>query len=195
MQAAMTLFRKNGYHKTTMREICNASKVNRASIYDYFKSKEDILVYIYKRMMRVGEADQGVRGHTISSWKELEPYIRLFISNSWIRHRNAIQLLYRESISLDQQTLREIMAIESDYVARLAENLRRSLGWTDINQELEIIANVLAFTTALIPMRGWNMKGVEQTKILDAVTDMFMMKLREMRKSTSESRRATPKRV
>jgi TetR/AcrR family transcriptional regulator, cholesterol catabolism regulator len=194
MQAAMALFRKKGYHRTTMREICNASKVNRGSIYDYFQSKEDILVYIYKRMMRVGEVDQGVRAHTISSWNELEPYVRLLISNSWIRHKHAIQLLYRESIALDQETLQEVMSIESDYIDKLAENLRRSLGWTAVNQELEIMANILAFITALIPMRGWNMKKAEQPKILDAVTEMFMMKLKEMRRSTPEKRRFTPKR-
>lgn len=186
LKAAMALFRKKGYHATTMREICDRSGVNRASIYDYFKSKEDILVYIYKRMMRVEDPDGGIRSHVITKWKELEPYLRLLIANSWIRHKHPIQLLYRESISLDQNTLQDVMQIESDYVDKLAEDLRKCMGMPAVNEETKIVANALAFIQAFIPLRSWNMSDTEQTKILDVVTDMFMMKLREMRKTATQ---------
>ncbi|MBW2177291.1 MAG: helix-turn-helix transcriptional regulator, partial [Deltaproteobacteria bacterium] len=33
LQAALDLFRKKGYHGTSIRQICEKSKVNRASIY------------------------------------------------------------------------------------------------------------------------------------------------------------------
>ncbi len=187
LKAAMSLFRKKGYHGTTMREICDRSGVNRASIYDYFKSKEDILVYIYKRMMRVEDPDGGIRSHVITRWNELEPYLRLLISNCWIRHKHPIQLLYRESISLDQKTLQEVLQIESDYVNKLAEDLRKCLGLSAASDEVKIMANAIAFIMAFIPLRSWNMGDTEQTKILDVVTDMFMMKLKEMRKTASQA--------
>ncbi|KUI01955.1 TetR family transcriptional regulator [Mycobacterium sp. IS-3022] len=43
MQAAMALWRTNGYAKTTVADICRAAGVSRALFYFYFPAKEDIL--------------------------------------------------------------------------------------------------------------------------------------------------------
>ncbi|MGV0745953.1 TetR/AcrR family transcriptional regulator [Mycolicibacterium sp. XJ870] len=43
VQAAMALWRTNGYAKTTVAEICRAAGVSRALFYFYFPAKEDVL--------------------------------------------------------------------------------------------------------------------------------------------------------
>nr|WP_090277168.1 TetR/AcrR family transcriptional regulator [Mycolicibacterium komanii] len=43
MQAAMALWRTNGYAKTTVADICRAAGVSRGLFYFYFPAKEDIL--------------------------------------------------------------------------------------------------------------------------------------------------------
>jgi AcrR family transcriptional regulator len=43
VQAAMALWRTNGYAKTTVADICRAAGVSRALFYFYFPAKEDIL--------------------------------------------------------------------------------------------------------------------------------------------------------
>ncbi len=190
-KAAMALFRKKGFHGTTMREICDASRVNRGSIYDYFKSKEDILVHLYKRVMSLGE-EGGIRTITISDWKDLEAYVRLSIAHAWSSHRDAVQLLYRESISLDPKTLQEVMRFESEYVDKVAENLRIGLGWKRVSAELRILANAMVFMVAFLPLRGWNMRDSDESDVLDVVTETFMTRLREMKRSASPGRRAAP---
>jgi TetR/AcrR family transcriptional regulator, cholesterol catabolism regulator len=182
MKAAMALFRKNGYHGTTMRQICEKSKVNRGSFYDYFGGKEDILVYIYKQMMYPeGNSDRAFRKVNISGWDDLEPYIRAVLSVSWNRHKHRIQLLYRETISLDKRTLQEVIGIESDYIKSVADNLRKGLGLPAVTQGLEIMANTMVYINSFIPLRGWNMLDLDQDKILDFVTEMLMLKLKDMR--------------
>jgi AcrR family transcriptional regulator len=42
-RVAARLFAHNGYHRTTMRDIARALKMNQASLYHYFSGKEDIL--------------------------------------------------------------------------------------------------------------------------------------------------------
>ena len=42
-RAAQELFRKFGYHKTSVNEIAKRAKIAKATIYKYFESKEDIL--------------------------------------------------------------------------------------------------------------------------------------------------------
>ncbi|MBP1714516.1 MAG: TetR family transcriptional regulator [Deltaproteobacteria bacterium] len=182
MAAAMNLFRKQGYHATTMRQICEESQVNRGSFYDYFRSKEDILVYIYKEMMyEAGDFDRTFPELKISGWKDLEPFVRYIARNSWERNRSAIQLLYRETISLDRKTMREVLRVESGYIKWVAENLRRGLKLPKINKKLEILANTIVYLNAFLPLRGWNMHHLDPDEVLDSVVELVMMKLEELR--------------
>ena len=43
LQAARELFRKYGYHKTSVNEIAKKAKIAKATIYKYFESKEVLL--------------------------------------------------------------------------------------------------------------------------------------------------------
>ncbi len=44
IQAALTLFVQKGFPETSMREIAEASGVGKSTLYDYFPSKDDILI-------------------------------------------------------------------------------------------------------------------------------------------------------
>jgi AcrR family transcriptional regulator len=182
METAMGLFRKKGYQKTTMREICELSKVNRGSFYDYFESKEDILVYIYKQMMyQEGDFEKSLPKEKISGWGDLEPYLRSLLSTAWNRDKHPIQLLYRETISLDTKSRKDVLRIESEYVNIVAENLRKGLGFPAVTEELEILTNIIVYNNSFFPLRGWNLHHLDQSKILDTLTGMFMGKLKELR--------------
>ena len=43
LKSAKALFAKNGFHKTTMRDIQKQSGLSSGAVYGYFKSKEDII--------------------------------------------------------------------------------------------------------------------------------------------------------
>lgn len=49
MQAALGCFEKNGFHKSSMQEICKAAALSPGTVYHYFSSKEDIIVHIAER--------------------------------------------------------------------------------------------------------------------------------------------------
>jgi AcrR family transcriptional regulator len=46
-RAALGVFRKYGYHRTTMADIANAASVGKGTLYEYFKDKADILRYTF----------------------------------------------------------------------------------------------------------------------------------------------------
>jgi len=187
LQAALDLFRKHGYHGTSMRMICDKSKVNRASIYDYFKGKADILVLLYTQMMyKEGNFYETDSKLTISDWNDLEPFIKSTFSSSWNMHRNSIQMMYRETISLDSETKQSVLDIESDYVKFIAKNLQKGIGLDTITPDLEILANTIVFINAFLPLRGWNMHDIKQENILDTVVEMIMGKLEKLRRSNGK---------
>ncbi|MDB5012503.1 MAG: TetR family transcriptional regulator, partial [Daejeonella sp.] len=52
-RAAQELFRKYGYHKTSVNEIAKRAKIAKATIYKYFDSKELLLRSILMDYIRV----------------------------------------------------------------------------------------------------------------------------------------------
>lgn len=188
MKAAMELFRKKGYHATSMREICKRSKVNQGSFYDYFGGKEDILVYIYKQVMSREELDWTSPDGKISGWKDVEHFLKVLMSNAWNRDKNNIQLMYREFTSLDKQTMQEVMKIESNFIKWVTENLREGLGLPSISPKLEMIANLAVYINAFIPLRGWNLHHMDREEVLNFAVDMLMTKLKELRPDNGSTR-------
>ncbi|MGM7682318.1 TetR/AcrR family transcriptional regulator [Cytobacillus sp. Hm23] len=48
LETAMKLFAQNGYHNTSMQEIAHESGVAKGSLYNYFSSKEELFLSIFK---------------------------------------------------------------------------------------------------------------------------------------------------
>ncbi|MGJ7912910.1 TetR/AcrR family transcriptional regulator [Neobacillus sp. LXY-1] len=51
IEAALVLFAKNGYEGTTLTEIAKAVGIQKPSIYNHFKSKEEIFLTIYEKLL------------------------------------------------------------------------------------------------------------------------------------------------
>jgi len=78
------------------------------------------------------------------------------------------------------------LKIESDYVKWLAENFRKGLGLPSVTRELELIANTMAYLNSFGPMRGWNMRHMDQKEMIDFIVDMLMLKLKKLKCSAKE---------
>ena len=56
-RAAQELFRKFGYHKTSVNEIAKKAKIAKATIYKYFNSKEEVLHVLLMDYIRMSVND------------------------------------------------------------------------------------------------------------------------------------------
>jgi AcrR family transcriptional regulator len=180
--AALGLFLQKGYHATTIREICRESGVNRGSLYDYVSGKQDILISIYQQMMETRTDDwQEFAGNEDGAEREpLRVYIRALISRSWNRFDREILVLYRESDALDRETMKQVLALESKYITKVAGELRARSGLgEEAEDRVRVLANLLVFVNAFLPLRGWNLKHEDRGFVLDLAVDMFMRMLDE----------------
>jgi AcrR family transcriptional regulator len=50
-KVAAQLFLKQGYHETTMRQVAEAAGMGKSTIYDYFPSKEELMLYSVEQEM------------------------------------------------------------------------------------------------------------------------------------------------
>jgi AcrR family transcriptional regulator len=50
--ASVSIFLKKGFQETSMREIAEVAGMGKSTLYDYFKTKDDILVFIFEEELK-----------------------------------------------------------------------------------------------------------------------------------------------
>ena len=115
---ALRLFRARGYHATSVRQIAEAAGLSVGSLFNYFRSKEQVLQLIYEHaQVLIEEAlDQVMR--------ELGPDPEAALRHALDRyvgvldqHQDHVALLYQEFKSLDGRAKRQIIDRERRIMA------------------------------------------------------------------------------
>lgn len=103
VEVATTLFLKNGFHKTSIRDIARACPFNLAAVYMYVSSKEDILYLVAQHL--VGEIVEALEPATSTDLDPADALIHAFTTYCRVVDRRSrhIRLLYREIESLSKE--------------------------------------------------------------------------------------------
>lgn len=156
--AAVYLFSKQGYYKTTIQEIARKARISVGLIYHYARTKEDVLFLTlmsvldsYKREIPVVDpADSPL----LSLWKALNAYGRVID-----RRREAAVLAYRSTKSLPTVQRRTIMHLEIETNELLAQRVQACVAagvFREIDVELAVYQIIMhAHTWAL---KHWRLK-------------------------------------
>jgi AcrR family transcriptional regulator len=127
VDAAVSLFIRKGFHKTTTREIAKAAGLSIGSLYEYVSSKEDILYLVCEAIHAEAEAHirEAVR-RTSGGREALAEMIREYFL---VCHRMSdhILLIYQETQSLPSKWRQRVLendirfsSLFKDVLARLA---------------------------------------------------------------------------
>ena len=98
LDAALTLFRKHGFEKATMRDIATEAGVATGAAYYYYRTKEDLVMAFY---LRTDEEAGPEFAKVIASTKELKKRIRGIIEakfEQFASHRVLLTALLRTGI-------------------------------------------------------------------------------------------------
>jgi Transcriptional regulator len=83
LDAAFTLFMKKGYWDTKIIDIADAAGIGKGTIYEYFESKDAILLELYQSKFENCYQDLNVLlDRDISSTEKLEEYVRFDLINT-----------------------------------------------------------------------------------------------------------------
>ncbi|KHJ39458.1 A-factor receptor protein [Pedobacter glucosidilyticus] len=173
-KAAQDLFRKYGYHKTSVNEIAKRAKIAKATIYKYFESKELVLHAILMDYLKISVNDvvhQNTSG--ISKEEHLKSLIlkvsRLsytvcneFIGWDFIREStNSQEFLKKLSDELENLLYNEFIAIEkfndgNNYAERLrflikaSKSIIFSFAFTSVS-DADVRKNFISFQKEILP--------------------------------------------
>lgn len=157
IDGAIKVFAKKGYHKATVRNIAEASGLGLGSIYDYVKSKEDILYLFYENYM-----NSFYEKLNIADIKtEEDPKKRLTIAykahiDVCFELEDQVMLAFTQAMYMKKRYLKDILTRESEIVGKFKEILV-DMGVPE--EEANITANHLVFSSAFGVLRRWNLKG------------------------------------
>ncbi len=176
IQAASKLFFEKGFDQTTMREISHASGLTMGSLYDYVRSKDDILVLVYKdvverfRLSLVGNEKEDREPNP----EDLEIILRRMLRQMY-KLTKAVQLLYRESWSRRKDVHLQMREIDRQYVSGLVQLLQK--GHQKKYFQLKnptVTANLIFLLTSIPALREWNLLHINQEEVIDTVVKFIL---------------------
>jgi AcrR family transcriptional regulator len=157
--AAMRLFIRNGFHKTTTRQIARAADISIGSLYEYFNCKEDILYvvcdFIHSEMERgVARAMKDASGGRDA----LAMVVRAYFM---VCHRMSdfILLIYQETRSLPAQWRQRVLENELRITGLLVGVLARLSASGELphldERSLEVTAHNIVVMGQMWTFRRW----------------------------------------
>jgi TetR/AcrR family transcriptional regulator, cholesterol catabolism regulator len=157
--AAMRLFIRNGFHKTTTRQIARAADISIGSLYEYFNCKEDIL-YVVCDFIH-SEMEHGV-AHAMQEAAGGRDALAMVIREYFMvchRMSDFILLIYQETRSLPAQWRKRVLENELRITGLLVGVLARLSASGDLphlaERALEITAHNIVVLGQMWTFRRW----------------------------------------
>ncbi|MFG6114035.1 TetR/AcrR family transcriptional regulator [Halobacillus sp. MO56] len=155
IKGAVSLFIEKGFHKTTTREIAKASGFSIGTLYEYIRTKEDVLFLvcdsIYERVKDRMEQVIDTEKKTIDSLiHAVTSYFQLMDDM-----QDEVVVMYQEVKSLPRDSQEYVLQKEKDMVEMLTQVIRNSISTPMAEQDVSLIANNIFIQGQMWGFRRW----------------------------------------
>jgi len=150
IKGAVSLFKEKGFHRTTTREIAKAAGFSIGTLYEYIRSKEDVLYLvcdsIYEHVSERLEQDLEQKKGTLASLKlGIGHYFRVMDEM-----QDEVLVMYQEAKSLTKDALPYVLKKEIEMAAMFESLIVRCVE----NGELELSAKQIELISHNIIVEG-----------------------------------------
>ncbi len=166
---------RKGYADASIREIAAAADLSIPALYQYVKSKEDILFMItsgcMEEIFRTFRDGLRAEGGAIEKMQAaVASYVRYIGKN-----RKYINLVYRETRSLSPGNREKIFAIERDFMVLWEEIIRSGNETGEFRVEnTDLAANLAYFMCSAWALRHWNIGRYSEDEVCDLLTRFIL---------------------
>ncbi len=161
VKAAVNLFKENGFHRTTTREIAKASGFSIGTLYEYIRSKEDILYLVCDSIYEgVKEKLHEQISLTEGSIDHVKKAIAVYF-NVVDEMQDEVLVMYQEAKSLSREALPYVLKKELEMTAIFEELLKRTVeqGELDLNEEeVKLLAHNILVHGQMWTFRRWSLR-------------------------------------
>jgi len=159
VDAAVQLFIKNGFHKTTTRQIARSSGISIGSLYEYVASKEDILYLVCDAIH--AEVERGVADAMTRASKDHNLLVEVMREYFLVcdRMSDHILLIYQETQSLPPQWRKKVLENEVRITGIFVEVLARLVSTGNLPhlsaRAVELLAHNISVLGHMWTFRRW----------------------------------------
>ena len=176
IDAASKLFFEKGFDQTTMREISRFSGLTIGSLYDYVRSKDDILVLVFKDVVQRFRLSltEGEDEDWEAAPENFETLLRRLMEQMYEMSK-AIQLLYRESWTKRKDVHLQMKEIDRENVKRFQQLLLKGhrKGCFKVKNPA-VTADLIFLSMALPALREWSLHNIKREQVIDTVVGFIM---------------------
>ncbi len=143
LDAAIKLFAEKGFDATSVDEIAKNAEINKAMIYYYFSSKEELLSSIIRKS--INEFTSIIENINLSSFKNLEEIIHFFVNEGidYIDKNDMLIRIYqRESLNISSKWGTNIIDTVG-LVFEKVENMIKKNGKEVINFDITLVEQII----------------------------------------------------
>ena len=159
IDGAIKVFVEKGFHNATTREIAEASGITEGTLYNYIRSKEDIVYIVYDYITRI------LREEVSDSIKDIDdPKERLMTAlhqnlTSIHNHQDVVMFIYKASTHLDKESLSEVLARETEYIESFEDLLRNYYKGRKVSEaKIKLAADLLTYIPVIVTFRRWSLR-------------------------------------
>lgn len=155
IQSAIVLFKQKGFHRTTTREIAKEAGFSIGTLYEYIRTKEDVLVLVYESI------NDQVYEYLTKLTKMQAPSLDHLVTivDSYYRFIDAMQdevlILYQETKALDKEAAKSMFQKERKQVLLLSEVIMAATQNKIMKEEADILANNVFIHGHMWGFRRW----------------------------------------
>jgi NAD(P)-dependent dehydrogenase (short-subunit alcohol dehydrogenase family)/AcrR family transcriptional regulator len=177
--AAVKLFPKKGFVKTTLKDLSEEAGLSYGNIYDYVGNKEDIFLLVHDFL--TGLADQGLDKSIENIDDPLQKLKKMIHSEFEISYRwsDGILFVYQDIHILKKPLLRKLLKKESEHVKKfrnvLDECIEKGL-FRNCNTRL--VANLIKIMVDSWVIKRWDLKGITQFQMENTILKLVLDGLR-----------------
>ncbi len=158
--AAIKLFARNGFYKTTLKDLAEEAGLSYGNIYDYVGSKEDIFFLIHDFL--AGSAMEMLNRSTEQLKDPIEKLRRMVraefsLMDQWA---DALLLIYQESHILKNGFLKQLLKKERAHLEKFESVLTQAIDEGMIGEcNVRLVCNLIKMMIDSWTMKRWDLRG------------------------------------
>ncbi|MGE0723728.1 MAG: TetR/AcrR family transcriptional regulator [Alphaproteobacteria bacterium] len=177
VHAAKRVFREKSFHEATVRDVGVAAGLTQGTLYNYVRTKEDILYLVCADLTRTYVEDTKAAIAGITDPRERLRLAVRTLFESMDRHQDDVRLLYHESHQLSRPALRAVLGEVATFVALFEQIIEdaRAAGLVVAGSK-PVAADVITYLPTILALRGWRMRRVVDQR--QAIEELVAFTLR-----------------
>ncbi|MEH7180713.1 TetR/AcrR family transcriptional regulator [Neobacillus vireti] len=161
IKGAVSLFKEKGFHRTTTREIAKASGFSIGTLYEYIRTKEDVLYLvcdsIYEHVSeRLQEDLEDMQGTLESLKYGIANYFRVIDEM-----QEEILVMYQEAKSLTKDALPYVLKKEIEMAAMFEKLITLCVENEELNltnQQIKLLSHTIIVEGQMWSFRRWSLQ-------------------------------------